>query len=282
MATLGITNTLKVLRVTREGAVLDGGPEGELLLPLAQMPPACEAGQTLTVFVYKDGQGLAQVSARLPLAQRGEVAHLKVVATTKAGAFLAWGLPQDLFLPWQEVKSAQRRLIKEGQKATVFVFTDEEGRIAASMRLDDFLTDEAEGFREGDKVTLLVGDRTDLGVRVIVNHRHWGMVHTSDIYGTLLRGETREGWIKGLREDRKLNVALHAPGYAKVDAIAQGVLDDLAQRGGYLAVTDKTKPEEIYALFGISKKAFKLSIGALYKQRRILIEAEGIRLVKPA
>jgi hypothetical protein len=279
---LGTANTLKVLRVTREGAVLDGGPEGELLLPLAQTPRTCEAGQTLTVFVYKDGEGKLILSARVPLAQRGEVAHLRVVGTTKAGAFLAWGLPQDLFLPWQEVKSAQRRLIKEGQKVTVFLFTDEEGRIAASARLDDFLSDEAEGFREGDKVSLLVGDRTDLGVRVIVNHRYWGMVHTSDIYGTLTRGESREGFIKGLREDHKLNIALHAPGYAKVDAISQGVLDVLAQRGGYLAVTDKTKPEAIYALFGISKKAFKLALGALYKQRRILIEAEGIRLTEPA
>lgn len=282
MATLGAANTLKVLRVTREGAVLEGGPEGDLLLPLAETPRGCEAGHTLSVFVYKDGQGTVVVGTRMPMAQRGEVAHLKVVGTTKAGAFLAWGLPQDLFLPWQEVKSAQRRLIKEGQKLTVFLFTDAEGRIAASARLDDFLSDEAEGFREGEKVSLLVGDRTDLGMRVIVNHRYWGLVHTTDIFGTLTRGETREGFVKGLREDHKLNIALQPPGYAKVDAIAQGVLAVLTQRGGYVAVTDKTKPETIYALFGISKKAFKLTLGALYKQRRILIEAEGIRLVGPA
>ncbi len=281
MATLGIANTLEVLRVTREGAVLAGGPEGDLHLPLAQTPRACEAGQTLRVFVYKDGQGRIVVDTRMPMAQRGEVAHLRVVGTTKAGAFLAWGLPQDLFLPWQEVKSAQRRVIKEGQKVTVFIFTDAEGRIAASARLDDFLTDAAEGFREGEKVSLLVGDRTDLGVRVIVNHRHWGLVHTSDIFGQLTRGETREGYVKGLREDHKLTLTLQAPGYAKVDSLTQGVLAVLTQRGGYLAVTDQTKPEAIYALFGISKKAFKLALGALYKQRRICIEAEGIRLVAP-
>ncbi|HJV89494.1 MAG TPA: S1-like domain-containing RNA-binding protein [Holophagaceae bacterium] len=282
MATLGIANTLKVLRLTREGAVLEGGPEGELLLPLAQVPKRCEAGQSLPVFVYKDGQGTVVATSRMPLAQRGEAAHLKVVAATKAGAFLAWGLPQDLFLPWQEVKSAQRRLIKEGQKVTVFVFTDAEGRIAASARLDDFLSDEGGGFRDGDKVTLLVGDRTELGVRVIVNHRYWGLVHASDQFGTLTRGEVREGWIKGLREDRRLNIALQPPGYAKVDAHAQAVLDLLANHGGYLPVTDKSRPEEIHARFGMSKKAFKLTLGALYKQRRILLEAEGIRLVKPA
>lgn len=277
----GLVHRLPILRLTREGAVLDGGPEGELRLPAAELPADCNPGQALPVFVYRDGRGERILSTRLPRAQRGEVAHLKVVATTPAGAFLDWGLAQDLLLPWAEVKPAQRRGIREGQKVTVMVFTDDEGRIAASARLADFLRDEAEGYRPGDRVTLLVGDRTELGVRVIVDHRYWGLVHASDLHGSVSRGEVRAGWIKALREDRRLDIALQPPGYAKVDTHAQVVLDQLARHGGYLPVTDRTSPEEIRASFGLSKKAFKLTLGALYRQRRIVLEAEGIRLVEP-
>ena len=213
-------------------------------------------------------------------AHAGQVAHLKVVAVNKAGAFLACGLPQDLFLPWKEVKHDQRHLMKEGRKLLVALYTDEAGQLAASTRLDDFLGDEAEEFHEGDKVTLVIGDRTDLGVRVVVNHRYWGMVHDSDIFTKLTRGQTREGYIKALREDHKLNVSLSAPGYAKVDDMAQGILDVLKRRGGFLPVTDKSRPEEIYALFGISKKVFKQTLGALYKSRRIVIAVDGIRIVR--
>jgi predicted RNA-binding protein (virulence factor B family) len=213
-------------------------------------------------------------------AQAGQVAHLKVVAVNQAGAFLACSLPQDLFLPWKEVKHDQRHLMKEGRKILVALYTDEAGHLAASTRLDDFLGDEAEEFQEGDKVTLVIGDRTDLGVRVVVNHRYWGMVHDSDIFTKLTRGQTREGYIKALREDHKLNVSLSAPGYAKVGDIAQGILDVLKRRGGFLPVTDKSRPEEIYALFGISKKVFKQTLGALYKNRRIVIDEDGIRIVR--
>jgi predicted RNA-binding protein (virulence factor B family) len=233
----------------------------------------------LRVFVYLDAQDGPAASTLAPLAQLGEVANLRVVAVTKAGALLAWGLPQDLFLPWPEVKAEQKRLLKTGQKILVILCTDEEGRVIASTRLEDFLYDEAEEFQEGDKVDLVVGDPTDLGVRVVVNHHYWGMVHSSDIFSQLNRGETRDGYIKALRDDHKLNISLSAPGYAKVDAQAQRILDLLKRRGGFLPVTDKSQPDEIYALFGISKKVFKQTIGALYKARRIVLEATGIRLV---
>jgi hypothetical protein len=117
-------------------------------------------------------------------------------------------------------------------------------------------------------------------VRVIVNHRYWGMVHDSDLFGPVSRGETREGWVKAPRADRKLSLSLSAPGYAKVDAVAQALLDTLTRRGGFLPVTDKSAPEQIYALFGISKKVFKQTLGALYKARRIAMDADGIRLLK--
>lgn len=279
MATLGIVNELKILRLMPEGAFLDGGSLGEILLPLREVPKGSERGQALRVFIYLDDEGYVVASTRLPIVQRGDVANLKIATVNRLGAFLVWGLPQNLFMPWKEVKHEQKHLIREGQRILVILFTDEDGRMAASTRLEEFLSDEAEGLQEGDKVDLVIGDRTDLGVRVIVNNRFWGMVHDSDIFGALTRGETREGYIKALRADHKLNVSLSAPGYAKVDAIAQNLLDTVKRRGGFMPVTDKSKPEEIYALFGISKKVFKQTLGALYKSQRILIEADGIRVV---
>ncbi len=280
MAALGLWNELNLIRLAPEGAFLQGGEQGEVLLPLREVPPGSKPGQTLRVFVYLDGEDRYAASTRAPLAQRGDVAHLKIRSVNKAGALLDWGLPQDLFLPWKEVKRDLRRSIQEGKKALVIVFQDEDGRVSASTRLEEFLSDEATDFQEGQQVSLVITDPTDIGMRVVVDHRTWGMVHRSDIFGPLTRGETREGYIKALREDHKLNVALSAPGYAKVDAIAQNILDVLKRKGGFLAVTDKSLPEEIYALFGISKKVFKQTLGALYKRRLILIEAEGIRLEK--
>lgn len=280
MATLGTLNDLKVLRLGPEGAFLDGGPEGPILLPLEQVPPGIELGQALRVFAYREDEGRLVAYLRPPLAVGGEVAFLKVVSVNPAGAYLDWGLPKPLFMPWKEVKHEARRLVKPGNRVLVFLFSDEAGHLAASTRLSDFLVDETDDFREGDQVSLVIGDRTDIGVRVIVNHRTWGMVHDSDLFGKVSRGETREGWVKALRADRKLSLSLSAPGYAKVDAVAQALLDTLKRRGGFLPVTDKSAPEQIHALFGLSKKVFKQALGALYKTRRITLEADGIRLFK--
>jgi predicted RNA-binding protein (virulence factor B family) len=279
MATLGTLNDLTILRMGPEGAYLDGGPEGPVLLPLPLVPKGLEPGQSLRVFAYREDEGRLVASLRPPLALGGEVAFLKVVSVNPAGASLDWGLTKHLFMPWKEVKHEVRRLVKPGNKVLVFLFSDEAGHMAASTRLADFLVDEAEGFQEGEKVSLVIGDRTDLGVRVVVNHRYWGMVHHSDLFSQVSRGETREGYIKAPRADHKLSLSLSAPGYAKVDAVAQALLDTLTRRGGFLPVTDKSAPEQIYALLGISKKVFKQTLGALYKNRQVSIEADGIRLL---
>jgi hypothetical protein len=281
LADLGTLNDLQLLRLGPEGAVLDGGSEGPILLPREQVPPGLEPGQVLRVFAYREDEGRLVAYLRLPLALGGEVAFLKVLSVNPAGAYLDWGLPKPLFMSWKEVKHEVRRLVKPGQKVLVFLFADEAGHLAASTRLADFLVDEAEGLREGDQVSLVIGDRTDLGVRVIVNHRYWGMVHDGDLFCKVSRGETRDGWVKAPRADRKLSLALSPPGYAKVDAVAQALLDTLQRRGGFLPVSDKSAPEQIYGLFGISKKVFKQTLGALYKARRISIDADGIRLLKP-
>ena len=278
MASLGTLNDLKVLSLEPAGALLDGGPEGPILLP--QAPPDVAVGQVLRVFAYREDEGRLMAFLRPPVALGGEAGYLKVLSTNPAGSYLDWGLPNPLFMPWKEVKHELRRFIKPGQRALVFLFMDEKGHMAASTRLADFLVDEAEGFREGDKVSLIIADRTDLGFRVIVNHQYWGMVHDSDLFKKVSRGETHEGWVKAPRPDLKLSLSLSAPGYAKVDAVAQALLDTLKRRGGFLPLTDKSAPEQIYAAFGISKKTFKLTLGALYKQRRIALEEGGIRLLE--
>jgi len=278
MTEIGRFNELTILRLEPRGAVLDGAGLGELLLPAGDLPPAVRAGQVVKVFVYLGLEDRPVATRAIPAAQVGEVAYLKIVAVNDAGAFLAWGLPKDLLLPWAELKFEQKKMAVEGRRILVCVFQAEDGRIAASARLDDFLKDSAEGYREGDPVHLRVAEPTDLGLRVIVDHRYWGLVHKSDLFRTLARGQQVTGYVKALRGDGKLNLALAPPGYAKVDAVAGAILAELKRSGGFLAVTDKTAPERIYALFGVSKKAYKSSLGALYKNRKIVLEPDGIRL----
>jgi predicted RNA-binding protein (virulence factor B family) len=281
MSALGRFNDLTITAVTARGALLDGGEAGELLLPAPELPRGSGPGMTVKVFLYLDADDRVVPTTTAPAAQVREAAYLKIVTVNDAGAFLNWGLPKDLLLPWGEVKREQKRLIVAGRNILVCVFQAEDGRIAASARLDDFLEDEADGFKEGDRVSLLIADRTDLGLRVIVNHRYWGLVHNNEVFGTVPRGRRQDGYVKALRPDRKLNIALSAPGYAKVDAVAAKILKVLARHGGSMAVSDKTPPEEIYALFGVSKKVFKQTIGALYKNRTILMDEAGIHRASP-
>ena len=280
MTELGRSNDLRVIRLTPQGALLDAAPIGEALLPAGEVPAGAGPGSVLTVFVYIGMEDCLMATTATPLVQVGEVAYLKIVKVNDAGAFLAWGLPKDLLLPWDEVKREQKRLLVEGRRILVAVFRAEDGRIAASARLNDFLEDEAPDLKEGDRLPVIVAEPTDLGARVVVGHRYWGLVHANEIFAPLARGQKFEGYVKAPRPDGKVNIALSAPGYAKVDAVAEKVLGVLKRRGGFLAVTDKSKPEEIYTLFGISKKVFKLTLGALYKARKITLEPDGIRLVR--
>jgi predicted RNA-binding protein (virulence factor B family) len=278
MTHLGRFNDLKIISFTHQGALLDGGPSGPILLPSREVPAGSEPGATVTAFVYLGPEDRLLATTATPAAQVRQVACLKIVKVNDAGAFLNWGLPKDLLLPWNEVKREQKPLIVEGRKLVVAVFQAEDGRIAASARLDDFLEDEADGFKEGQEVEIFVAEKTDLGLRVIVNHRYWGLVHANEVFGTLHRGQKLTGWVKALRPDKKLNITLSEPGYGKIDTVAEDVLAVLERRGGFLAVSDKTPPEAIYALFGISKKVFKKTVGALYKSGRIKLDPDGIRV----
>lgn len=282
MADIGRFNTLAVLRLTGHGAILDGntpeGDDGDILLPARLVPADIKVGDTLRVFVHTDSEDRLVATTETPLAQVGEVAWLRIVSESDAGLFLDWGLPKDLLLPWNEVPRELKPSIAPDTSVMVMVFQDRSGRVAASARLDDFLAREAGGFNEGDQVRIIIGDKTDLGVRVAVNNRYWGLVHNNEIFGTLRKGECRDGWVKTLRSDRRLNIALTAPGHGKIDSEAQRILDKITANGGFMAVTDKSPPEAIYRLFGVSKKVFKQAIGSLYKQRMIVIDDTGLRI----
>ncbi len=206
----------------------------------------------------------------------GEVAYLKVVAVNDTGAFLDWGRPKDLLLPYSE----QRARPPAGKRVMVMIFEDDQGRPAASMRLDDFIVDRAEGLAAGDKVSLVIGERTDLGVKAVVDHRFWGLLYHADLPRPLRRGERLEGYVRQVREDGRLDLSLTPSGAAKQQLAAQRVMDALEAHQGFLALSDKSPADVIKAQLGVSKSAFKQAIGKLYKQRKIVIEKDGIRLVK--
>ncbi len=211
--------------------------------------------------------------------QVGDAAYLKIVGVKDAGAFLDWGQPKDLLLPWAEVPWEDKKQIVEGRKVLVYIFKHEDGRAAASLRLNAFIKDQAETYKEGDEVDILVSHPTELGMRVIVDNRYWGLIHHSDLFEALRKGEQRKAYVKALRFDRKLDLTLLKAGYAKVEGVAEKLLKTLQKRGGFIPVNDKSDPQVIYEAFGISKKVFKQSIGALYRERKILIEQDGIRLI---
>ncbi|HET8790043.1 MAG TPA: S1-like domain-containing RNA-binding protein [Modicisalibacter sp.] len=210
-----------------------------------------------------------------PLARLGEVAYLKVVMVNDTGAFLDWGLPKDLLLPYGE----QRPRPAVGKRVLVMVTEDAQGRPLASMRLDKFIADEASGLSQGDKVALIVAEPTDLGVKAVVDNRFWGLIYHDDMPQPLRRGQRLDGYVRRLRDDGRLDLALVPPGAAKLDVVGEQILAALHRNQGYLTLSDKSPADEIKARLGVSKSAFKQAIGRLYKRRLIAIEQSGIRLL---
>ncbi len=198
----------------------------------------------------------------------------KVVSITDFGAFLDWGFAKDLFVPWVE----QQRRMKEGESYIVYIYCDEAGRFAASARLDKCMGNAAVDVHDGDTVDLLICDPTPLGYKAIVNNAYWGLLYKPEIFQPLTYGQRIQGFVKKVREDGKIDLCLQKPGYAAVDALSDKIVAFLKKSGGSMELTDKTPPEEIYRLFGVSKKKFKMAIGLLYKERQIAIEHGGISL----
>ena len=276
MIEIGKFNMLVISGQRDNRYYLDGQELGEIMLADQELPKLVKVGGPLKVFVYIDGKNQIVATQVAPKVQVNEVSLLKCVSLSHAGAFLDWGLPKDLLLPFSE----QKGKVVEGRSYLVRLFLDENNRIAASMLLDDFIQDQAFYYKDGQSVELVIAEETELGFKAVVDNRYWGVLYKNEIFQPLQRGQRLSGFIKKVRPDQKLDLILSQEKYGqKVDATSAKILAILEKRGGYVALTDKSPPEIIYDTFGVSKKVFKQAIGSLYKQRQIIIEENGIGLV---
>lgn len=276
MIKIGQVNTLKMVKEVPFGIYLDGGEWGEILLPKKYVPKGTLVGDKLDVFVYFDSEDKIIATTLRPHAQLGTFAFLKVVDVNSMGAFLDWGLEKDLLVP----KPEQRRTMEMNKSYIVYLKQDSKGRIFASSKIDYYLDKSEPCFKQGEEVNVLVGERSDLGRKVIINNSHWGLVHSNDVFQSLTYGKQMKGYIKTIREDGRIDVVLRKIGRDSITDLAQRIVEELEKKSGFLALHDKSEASEIKHAFGESKKSFKSAIGNLYKQGLIDMETNGIRLKK--
>lgn len=276
MALLGKRNLLPIVRGAPPGFYLDGGTHGEILLPGSLIPAGATPGGSIEVFVYRDSEDRLVATTQKPYAEVGEFAALRVVGINpRIGVFLDWGLDKDLLLPVRE-QSGPLRL---GETVIVQVMLDERSdRIVATARLNRRLNLTPPTYAEGQAVRLLVTGETPLGYNVIVENAHRALLYRSDLAGPLPLGKTCQGYVRMVREDGKIDVALDRAGYHRIAPLTDTIVEKLRAAGGRMPFHDGSSPEEIRAAFGVSKKAFKQAIGVLFKARRIAIEEHGIRI----
>jgi predicted RNA-binding protein (virulence factor B family) len=276
MIKVGEFNVLKVLREVDFGFYLDDGAEG-ILLPKRFVPAGLAVGDEIKVFVYHDSEGRLIATTQHPKGVVGEIVKLKAITVTNQGAFLDWGLMKDIFVP----KSKQLGGMRQGAEYLVKIYIDEQtGRVAATEKIEPFLSNEQLTVKENDVVDLIVFRRTDIGYLVIINNIHTGVLHFNEIYQNIGVGDKMKGFIKTIRPDNKIDVVVGKQGYERVEDEAGKILRLLNENNGYLPYHDKSSPEEIYDFFGMSKKAFKMAIGSLFKQQKIELTKTGIKLLE--
>ena len=277
MLNIGQFNSLTVTKILPTGAVLDGGKFGSVLLTRHSDKEHYRNGETVSAFVYLDSEGELAATTKAPAAQVGDVAYLQVKDCNNVGAFLEWGLAKDLFVPFAE----QSFQLRKGQRVLVKLYLDNQNRIAASTRLDHLINDDVEGLKAGEAVSLMVGDKTELGFKAVINNQFWGLLYDNELYKPIKKGQKLTGFVKKVRSDNKVDLTLNKPGYSKgkIEAVCDDIIQKLKEHDGQLMLNDKSPPEAIYSVFGVSKKIFKQAVGSLYKQRLITIEAKGIKLV---
>lgn len=277
MITIGKTYDLKVVKTVDFGFYLNAQDLGEVLLPLKHAPSDLAVGDSIKIFLYLDSEDRPVATTQTPKAHVGEFAYLKVLASTDVGAFLDWGLDKDVLVPFSE----QHRPMEVGQSYLVYLYLDKiHGRITASSKIDKFLDDDKpHHFKPQQAVNLIIANTTDLGFKAIVNHSHWGVLYTNDVHQRLSFGQHKKGFIKHIRPDGKIDLSLQG-GQETRDKYTKIILIYLQKQNGFAPVHDKSDPQLISKLFGMSKGAFKKAIGGLYKKRIISIEKDGIRLIK--
>jgi uncharacterized protein len=274
---IGRKNKLKILRQTSVGLYLGDVSGEDVLLPNKYCPKNFKMEDEIEVFVYRDHEERKIATNLTPKIQLHEFALLHVTAVTEVGAFLDWGMEKELFVPFME----QKQKMKEGRWYIVYLDLDTKtDRLYASNKIDNHLENDILTVKEKDEVELLVMQKTDLGFSVIVNNRHTGLLYKNELFKELNIGDKLNGFVKKIREDNKIDISIQAIGYNKyIDTNSDLLYRALSENEGFLPVTDKTSPDEIYLRFGISKKAFKKTLGALLKQKKIKILPNGIKLI---
>jgi len=271
----GSYHTLRVVKLVDFGAYLDGGEHGEILLPKRFVPKGLAADDELEVFIYHDSDNKLIATTQRPYGQVGDIVIMEVVDTNRQGAFLDWGLMKDLFLPL----SQQRSVLYKGMRIPVYIYSDKQtGRVAATEKFSQYLHNDPLTVAENEEVDLLVSRETELGFEVFVNNKHIGLVHFSDIFGDMAPGDRLKGFVKRILPENKLDIMPGERGYKRIENESEKILRMLQEHDGYLPYNDKSAPEEIYTYFGMSKKAFKMATGALYKQKKISFTQTGIKL----
>ena len=274
MLKLGEMNRLKIVRVDAHGYFLKGGPSGEIRLPDKHTTGTHSVGERVEVFVYLDSNDKPAATTRTPLGQVNQFAYLRVADVNPVGAFLDWGLPKHVLVPFDE----QKHPMRVGESHVVYLYLDKKTRrIVASSKVDRFLKLLNDEFEPTQVVDLLVHSTTDIGYKCIVNHTHWGILFYEDVFEQLTVGQQLKGYIKQIREDRKINLSVTPPGYRGVEGVAERIMTALDESDGFIPLNDKSAPADIYARFGVSKQMFKKAVGALYRERRITLESGGIR-----
>ena len=275
MISIGTFNTLKIARRTNVGLFLTDGNQ-DVLLPKKYIPKISEIGDELEVFVYLDHEERPVATTLEPKIYLNEFSLLKVNYVNDFGAFMDWGLEKDLFVPFRE----QARKMSEGNYYIVYMYMDEKtNRLVGSSKLNQFLDNKDLTVSEGEEVDLIVSHITDAGINVIINEKHKGLMYKNEVFEDLRTGDRIIGYIKNIRPDGKIDVSRHKLGFEKVSDNATKILEELNYNNGFLGLNDKSHPDEIKTVLGMSKKTFKQTIGVLYKERKILIEEDGIRSV---
>lgn len=271
---LGQMNKLKVVRRADFGLYLGGGPE-DILLPNRYVPNGIEIGDEIEVFVYLDSEERLVATTETPLAQVGDFAWLQVAWVNNYGAFLDWGLMKDLFVPFRE----QKMKMQKGKSYLVHLHIDEETyRIVASAKVERYLNTNYPPYHGGDEVSLLIWQKTDLGFKAIIDNQYAGLLYDDEIFRSLHSGDRVTGYVKQVRPDGKIDLSLQKKGQKAVVDFSETLLQHLLTNGGTTVLGDKSPAEEIYAVFGVSKKVFKKAVGDLYKRHLITIEPDGLHL----
>lgn len=275
MLHLGIKNTLRILRGTGVGMFLGDDEGNDVLLPKKYVPENAIVGDDIEVFIYRDSEDRIIATNLEPKIQLNQFACLQVKSVTAIGAFLDWGLEKDLFVPFRE----QNKKMEEGRWYAVYLYLDEEtDRLVASCKVNRYFEKENIDLQIGQEVDLLIFEETDLGLNAIINNKYKGLIYENEIFQRIKIGTRTKGFVKNIRDDNRIDLSLQKQGYANVEPNAERILEKLKANNGFLDVTDKSDANYVMYQLEMSKKTFKKAVGALYRQKTIRIEEDGIYL----